>query len=242
MPADIVGFSVYAEGNLRYQPGAIMTNLLLADEINRTSAKTQSALLEAMEEGGVTVDGVTHLLPEPFTVLATQNPLGAAGTQPLPNAQLDRFLLLLSMGYPDEDSQVEMLKERRLSNPLDQVQPVVNRQALLELIRTTRQVYVADSVYRYISRLAEATRSHPMVLLGISPRGALALCRAAKAGAFLAGRDYVIPQDAAALLPEAWGHRLVLGAKARLREYGPETVLQEVLAAVPSPERGNFRP
>ena len=242
MPADIVGFSVYAEGNLRYQPGAIMPNLLLADEINRTSAKTQSALLEAMEEGGVTVDGVTHLLPEPFTVLATQNPLGAAGTQPLPNAQLDRFLLRLSMGYPDEDSQVEMLKERRLSNPLDQVQPVVNRQALLELIRTTRQVYVADSVYRYISRLAEATRSHPMVLLGISPRGALALCRAAKAGAFLVGRDYVIPQDATALLPEAWGHRLVLGAKARLREYGPETVLQEVLAAVPSPERGNFRP
>lgn len=243
MPSDIVGFSVYSKdgGSLRYQPGAVMTNLLLADEINRTSAKTQSALLEAMEEGGVTVDGVTRRLPAPFTVLATQNPLGSAGTQPLPNSQLDRFLLRLSMGYPDESSQVEILKERHQGNPLDTVGPVLDRSQLLQLIENAQSTFVADSVYRYISRLAAATREHPMVQLGISPRGALALCRAAKAAAFLSGRDYVIPRDASELLPAVWAHRLVLGAKARLREYAPEDILQEIARQVPSPEHTAFR-
>ena len=243
MPSDIVGFSVYSkEGNsLRYQPGAVMTNLLLADEINRTSAKTQSALLEAMEEGSVTVDGVTRPLPTPFTVLATQNPLGSAGTQPLPNSQLDRFLLRLSMGYPDEDSQVEILRERHLGNPMETVQPVVDRETLLELMDAAQATFVADSVYRYISKLAAATRAHSLVQLGISPRGALALCRAAKAEAFLSGRDYVIPQDVGSLLNAVWAHRLVLGAKARLRECSPESILQEILRQVPSPERQSFR-
>ena len=244
MPSDIVGFSVYdKEGKgLRYQPGAVMTNLLLADEMNRTSAKTQSALLEAMEEGAVTVDGKTRPLPQPFTVLATQNPLGSAGTQPLPNSQLDRFLLRLSMGYPDTDSQVEILRQRHDGNPLERVQPVVSSQELLELIRQAQSVYVADSIYRYITQLAEASRSHPMVLLGISPRGALALCRGARARAFLEGRDYVIPQDVSGLLIPAWGHRLVLNAKARLREMTPDQVLEELLRQVPSPEQKSFRP
>ena len=244
MPSDIVGFSVYdKEGKgLRYQPGAVMTNLLLADEMNRTSAKTQSALLEAMEEGAVTVDGQTRPLPQPFTVLATQNPLGSAGTQPLPNSQLDRFLLRLSMGYPDTDSQVEILRQRHDGNPLDRVQPVVSSQELLELIQQAQSVFVADSVYRYITQLAEASRSHPMVLLGISPRGALALCRGARARAFLEGRDYVIPQDVSGLLIPAWGHRLVLNAKARLREMTQDQVLEELLRQVPSPEHKSFRP
>lgn len=244
MPSDIVGFSVYDKSGagLRYQPGAIMTNLLLADEINRTSAKTQSALLEAMEEGSVTVDGVTRPLPAPFTVLATQNPLGSAGTQPLPNSQLDRFLLRLNMGYPDGDSQVEILRERHQRNPMEKVTAVADRNTLLELIDAAQAVYVADSVYYYISKLAEATRTHPMVQLGISPRGALAICRAAKAKAYLQGRDYVIPTDVTALCSSVWAHRLVLGTKARLREVSAEAILQEIIAAVPSPERAAFRP
>lgn len=244
LPSDIVGFSVYDRtgAGLRYQPGAIMTNLLLADEINRTSAKTQSALLEAMEEGSVTVDGVTRPLPVPFTVLATQNPLGSAGTQPLPNSQLDRFLLRLSMGYPDEESQIEILRDRHRGNPLEQIKPAANPEMLRKMIDEAQRIHVADSIYRYISQLAQATRTHPMVQLGISPRGALAVCRAAKANACLQGRDYVIPTDITELLPCVWGHRLLLSAKARLRELTPEDVLSEVATSVSSPEYPDFRP
>lgn len=243
MPSDVVGFSVYDknDANLRYKPGAVMTNLLLADEINRTSAKTQSALLEAMEEGNVTLDGITRMLPAPFTVLATQNPLGSAGTQPLPNSQMDRFLLRLSMGYPEDEDLVEILKERHHANPLDSVRSVLAREELVALIEKARQTYVDDSIYRYIAQLAAATRSHPMVQLGISPRGALALTRAAKAGAFLAGRDYVVPADVEELMDAVWGHRLVLGSKARLREYTAEMVLKDVRSSVRSPEKRSFR-
>ncbi len=242
MPSDIVGFSVYDKhaGELQYKPGAIMTNLLLADEVNRTSAKTQSALLEAMEEGRVTVDGQTHPLPTPFVVLATQNPTGSAGTQPLPNSQLDRFLLKLSMGYPDTQSQIEILKGRQSVDPLDTVKPLTDRDSLLRLIDTAQQSFVADSLYVYISQLTQATRTHPLVRLGISPRGALALCRSAKAWAFLEGRDYVIPQDIRSILPDVWGHRLLLGSKARLREYSEVQILQELMEQVPSPENRAF--
>lgn len=243
MPSDIVGFSVYDKhaGDLQYKPGAIMTNLLLADEVNRTSAKTQSALLEAMEEGRVTVDGQTHPLPTPFVVLATQNPAGSAGTQPLPNSQLDRFLLKLSMGYPDAQSQIEILKGRHAADPLDAVKPLTDRDSLLRLIHAAQQSFVADCLYAYISQLTEATRSHPLVQLGISPRGALALCRSAKAWAFLEGRDYVIPQDIRSILPDVWGHRLLLGSKARLREYSAVQILQDLIEQVPSPENRAFR-
>ncbi len=242
MPSDIVGFSVYDKnaGELQYKPGAVMTNLLLADEVNRTSAKTQSALLEAMEEGRVTVDGQTHPLPAPFVVLATQNPTGSAGTQPLPNSQLDRFLLKLSVGYPDAQSQIEILKGRHSGDPLDAVKPLTDRDSLLRLIDAAQQSFVADSVYAYVSQLTESTRTHPLVQLGISPRGALALCRAAKAWAFLEGRDYVIPQDIRAILPDVWGHRLLLGSKARLREYSEVQILQELMEQVPSPENRAF--
>lgn len=237
LPSDIIGFSVFdkADGKLKYQSGAIMTNLLLADEINRTSSKTQSALLEAMEEGQVTVDRVTHPLPQPFAVLATQNPVGSAGTQDLPNSQLDRFLMKLSMGYPDLQSQIHILRDRSGEDPLTRVQAVADREALCEAIRRVRAIHIADPVYDFIARLTEATRSHPMVRLGISPRGALALCRCAKAAAFAAGRDFVLPEDAAELVPYVFGHRLMLSSRARLNDYTPEAILAQVLEETPAP-------
>ena len=236
MPSDIVGFSLPRQGEMVYQPGAVMTNLLLADEINRTSSKTQSALLEAMEELHVTVDGVTHELPKPFVVLATQNPAGSAGTQNLPNSQLDRFLMKLSLGYPDARSQFRILKERSGSDPLDQVQPVMTREELLGSIAHVRQVHVDDRIYDYIVRLAEATRVDPLVKLGISPRGALALTRAAKARAFAKGRDYVIPEDVTGMTECVFAHRLMLSSKARLNEYTPQAVVAQVLEQTCPPE------
>lgn len=237
MPADVVGFSVWdrATGNFSYRPGAVLCNLFLADEINRTSAKTQSALLEAMEEGQVTVDRVTHPLPQPFAVLATQNPVGSAGTQDLPNSQLDRFLMKLSMGYPDLQSQIHILRDRSGEDPLTRVQAVADRETLCEAIRRVRAAHIADPVYDYIARLTEATRSHPMVRLGISPRGALALCRCAKAAAFAAGRDFVLPEDAAELVPYVFGHRLMLSSRAKLNDYTPEAILAQVLEETPAP-------
>ena len=237
LPSDIIGFSVFdkADGKLKYQSGAIMTNLLLADEINRTSSKTQSALLEAMEEGHVTVDGVTHDLPAPFVVLATQNPIGSAGTQNLPNSQLDRFLMKLSMGYPDVGSQVRILRERSQQEPLEQVEPVMRREELIAAIARVRQVHVDDQIYDYIARLAEVTRTHPLLKLGISPRGALALCRTAKARAFAEGRDFVVPEDVTQMAEYVFAHRLMLSSKARLNEYTPEAIVAEVLAQTQPP-------
>lgn len=239
MPSDIIGFSAYdmQSGELQYKPGAIMTNLLLADEINRTSSKTQSALLEAMEEKQVTVDGITRQLEAPFIVLATQNPIGSAGTQMLPSAQLDRFLMKLSMGYPDRASQVEIMKDRHHTNPLDRVTPVTDIPELLKLIDEVTQVHVADLIYDYVSELVEKTRTHAYVQLGISPRGALAVCRTAKACAYLKGRDYVIPEDVLDIFESVCAHRLVLSPKARLHELTPETILKEIAAAVPKPDR-----
>lgn len=242
LPSDIIGFSVFdkASGALQYQPGAIMTNLLLADEINRTSSKTQSALLEAMEEHQVTVDGQTHSLPQPFVVLATQNPVGSAGTQMLPTAQLDRFLIKLSLGYPDRASQVMLMRDRHQGNPLDRCQVVTNPEALEAMIAQAGAVYVADAIYDYVSELAEASRENPYVLLGISPRGALALCRAAKAWAYLEGRDYVIPQDVAEIFTDVCAHRMVLGSKARLHEYTAEMITENLLQTVAKPDHKAF--
>ena len=242
MPSDIIGFSVFQNGQLNYQPGAIMTNLLLADEINRTSSKTQSALLEAMEEGSVTVDGVTHPLPTPFVVLATQNPIGSAGTQNLPNSQLDRFLIKLHMGYPDRDSQIDILKDRHSGNPLKQIESVINADELKAVIETVRNTFVDDSIYDYIVRLSEATRSHPLVQLGVSPRAELALCRAVKARAFVAKRDYVIPEDVQDMLSGVFAHRLVLSPKARLNECSAEDILSEFLKEVEVPKGTVDRP
>lgn len=235
MPSDIIGFSVFDKGNLVYQPGAVMTNLLLADEINRTSSKTQSALLEAMEEKHVTVDGVTHMLPVPFVVLATQNPVGSAGTQNLPNSQLDRFIMKLSMGYPDLKSQIDILRDRGYKNPLDDVEPIMTKNELVEVIQKVGETYIADSVYDYIARLAEATRNHAMIQLGISPRGALALCRVAKARAFVNQRDYVTPEDVKASVKDVFAHRLMLSSKARLNERTAEMLIDEILETVEQP-------
>ena len=235
MPSDIIGFSLPEQGRMVYQPGAVMTNLLLADEINRTSSKTQSALLEAMEEGHVSIDGKTHPLPDPFIVLATQNPAGSAGTQMLPNSQLDRFLVKLTMGYPDFKSQVSILEERHTENPLDRVYPVVGAEELNALKQRAAAVEMKTSVYEYVTRLAEATRVHPLVQLGLSPRGALAVCRMAKAYAYVQGRDYAMPEDVAAIFPDVCCHRLMLSTKARMMERSAEQIVDEILKNVEMP-------
>ena len=238
LPSDIVGFSMYHKesGSFVYQSGAVMTNLLLADEINRTSSKTQSALLEAMEEYHVTVDGQTYPLPEPFVVLATQNPVGSAGTQLLPAAQLDRFLIRTSMGYPDAQSQIDILKERHHENPLDKLTAAVSREQLLSLMNDARQVHIADPVYAYVVELVTATRENEYIELGVSPRGALALCRMAKSCAFVRGRDYVIPEDVAAVFDDVCCHRLVLSAKARLHRLSAADITAEIVKTVKMPQ------
>ena len=238
LPSDIVGFSMYdaSSGQFLYRPGAAThANLLLADEINRTSSKTQSALLEAMEEGHVSIDGKTHPLPDPFIVLATQNPAGSAGTQMLPNSQLDRFLVKLTMGYPDFKSQVSILEERHTENPLDRVYPVVGAEELNALKQRAAAVEMKTSVYEYVTRLAEATRVHPLVQLGLSPRGALAVCRMAKAYAYVQGRDYAMPEDVAAIFPDVCCHRLMLSTKARMMERSAEQIVDEILKNVEMP-------
>lgn len=242
LPSDIVGFSVFDKnsGSLQYQPGAIMTNLLLADEINRTSSKTQSALLEAMEERHITIDGVTRALPEPFIVLATQNPVGSAGTQMLPSSQLDRFLIKLTMGYPDKASQVALMRDRHHENPLDACRAVTDAETLKKLIAEAMHVYVADEIYDYISELVEGTRNNPYIVLGVSPRGALAVCRAAKATAYLAGRDYVTPADVVAVFTDVCAHRLVLSSKARLHEYTAEQIAENILQTTKKPDVREF--
>lgn len=237
VPSDIIGYSVYdkASNDFVFKPGAVMTNLLLADEINRTSSKTQSALLEAMEELRVTVDGQTYDLPQPFVVLATQNPVGSAGTQMLPSAQLDRFMIKISMGYPDFASQVNILKDRHTENPLDKISAVVTKEQLQELIKEASAVEIHDSIYEYVTRLTVATREHNLVQLGVSPRGALAVCRMAKTHAYLQGRDFVIPEDVAAVFADVCCHRVVLSTKARMMEERPETVISSILTSVDMP-------
>ena len=241
-PSDIIGFSVFdkADGKLKYQSGAIMTNLLLADEINRTSSKTQSALLEAMEELQVTVDGVTRPLPKPFIVLATENPVGSAGTQMLPASQLDRFMLQLSMGYPNRASTAALLKDRHHVDPLSACQTVTTPAELEKLIAEVSNIHVADRIYDYIAELVDLTRSNAYVTLGVSPRGALAVTRAAKANAYLEGRDYVIPDDVCAVFPDVCVHRLILNSKARLQDYTAALILQNVLTSVQKPDIREF--
>ena len=244
MPSDIIGFSVYNRetASLEYKPGAIVCNLMLADEINRTSAKTQSALLEAMEERRVTVDGITYALPHPFLVLATENPVGSAGTQMLPNSQLDRFIVRLSMGYPAVEHQMSILKARHADNPLDHVNPTLSAGQLQLMIGETAQVHIADAVYRYISELVEATRHDENVELGVSPRGALALTRMAQAHAYVHGFDFVQPFDVLQVFDDVCEHRLMLNARARLNEVNAESVLMRIAQSVPIPQLSTDNP
>jgi len=238
LPTDVTGFTVYNKhtGSFDFKPGASMCNLLLADEINRTSSKTQSALLEIMEEGKVTVDGITHELPKPFIVIATQNPIGSVGTQALPESQLDRFMIKLSMGYPDINSEVEILKAKSNYNPLDYVNAIADAEDLIVLQKVVENVHVDDKIYLYIARLAEATRNNPMIKLGISPRGALALMSISKATALLKGRNYIIPDDISYMYKDAFAHRIILSSSAKINNLTPEIILDDILKSVKQPE------
>ena len=238
VPSDVTGFTMYDKqsGQFLYRPGAVMCNLLLADEINRTSSKTQSALLEVMEEGRVTVDGETHTVPAPFVVIATENPVGSSGTQLLPESQLDRFMISVSMGYPDHQSLVELLRDRQKVNPLEHAKTVLTREEVLNLQKKVQEVYVADVVLDYIAKLAEATRDHELITLGLSPRGTLALCRMTKAAAYMKERDYVVPQDVKDVFKDVAAHRMILDSKARYQEKTAREILDEILDSVPEPK------
>ncbi|MBR1824040.1 MAG: MoxR family ATPase [Ruminococcus sp.] len=237
LPSDVTGFSVYnkATGNFEFREGVAFCNLFLADEINRTSSKTQSALLELMEEKSITVDGNTYKLPEPYTVIATQNPIGSAGTHNLPDSQLDRFMIKLSMGYPDFKGEVDILKAKYNSNPLEKVNAVADADFIIELQNYISNVYVDDRIYEYIVSLSTATREHPMIKLGVSPRGTLALMQLSKGIAVAMGRDYVIPEDVAYILGDVFEHRIMLNSKAKLSDYTASDVISEILKTVPVP-------
>ena len=238
LPSDLMGFSVYnrESGTFVYQPGALIgINLLLGDEINRASSKTQSALLEAMEERQVTVDGQTYSLASPFLVIATENSVGTAGTQFLPYAQMDRFLVRLSLGYPDYEAQMKMLRDRRERNPMEEVCCVLTREELQELQREVRSVTVKDAILDYVTRLTMASREHEAVEVGISPRGALFMVRMAKAKAFLDGRDYVTGADVQAIFGDVCAHRLLLKETAEGTSVG--RVLDELLKKTENPDR-----
>ncbi len=237
MPSDVTGFSVYNQAvhEFEYKPGAVMCNLFLADEINRTSSKTQSALLEVMEESKVTVDGVTREVPQPFVVIATQNPIGSVGTHMLPESQLDRFMIKLTMGYPDLQSEINILKGKKDSNPLEQIRPAVTIEQLMEMQLIAERTYMHDSLYEYIAVLAAQSRNHPMIQLGLSPRGALAMTRMAKARAFIKGRDFVIPDDITDIFIDVAAHRILLNPKSRVNAMSVQDVLEDIRKTIPSP-------
>ena len=238
MPADVVGFSVWDRetGEFSYRPGAVLCNLFLADEINRTSAKTQSALLEAMEENQVTVDNVRHPLPQPFTVIATQNPVGSAGTQLLPESQLDRFMLRLSIGYPSLEQEILILKQTEGGRPVDALRQTTTLEEVRQMQAEAAQVHVAEDLYRYVASLCAATRNHPLLRLGASPRAGGALIRACRAPAWMAGRDYVIPEDVRLLYYDVLEHRVTADPQARLSGRSTHALLTEVWDSVPQPK------
>ena len=236
-PSDIMGFSMYHKetGDFSYHPGPVMCNLFLADEINRTSPKTQSALLEVMEEGFVTVDGVSHPVPAPFIVIATQNPKGSAGTQLLPDSQLDRFMISMRMGYPDMEDEIEIAKGKSQRIHPQEIQQVLTAPELQALQNLVERVFVHDNIYKYIVRLVDATRNSGYVELGMSPRGTIACARMARARAFIQGRSYVIPEDVAAVFSDVAGHRLVLNTKARVAHIAVSAVLEQILSQEKQP-------
>ena len=237
LPSDITGYSIPdpVSGKLTYQPGAVLCNLFLADELNRATSRTQSALLEAMEEGQVTVDGIRHEIPQPFTVIATQNPTGAAGTQLLPDSQMDRFALRLSLGYPDVRSELTMVMNRRDGNPMDSLTPVLTGKELAALQDRVAATFIQDQVAEYVVSLVDATRHNEYILRGASPRATLSIVALAKATAQLQGRDYVTPRDVQNVFSQAIAHRLLLSAKAEGSGKHTKHILKDILAAVPAP-------
>lgn len=237
MASDITGFTMYnkEENQFEYRPGLVMTNILLADEINRTSPKTQSALLEAMEEKRVTVDGTTYILPAPFMVIATQNSQGYVGTFPLPEAQLDRFMMKISMGYPTIAEEQQIMLDRLYDNPLDDVENVMSAEQIAECIEDVNSIIFAESLCKYVAELAAATRNHPSVALGASPRASVALMQASRAYAYLRGRDYVIPEDIVRLLIPVFDHRIVLRQESRVNKRSVRSVLEDAVSMVVPP-------
>ncbi len=236
LPTDVTGFSIYNKntGTFEFKKGAAFCNLLLADEINRTSSKTQSALLELMEEGSVTIDGHTHPLPNPHIVIATQNPITCVGTQKLPESQLDRFLIRLSLGYPSADHEIALLKARQHHNPLEDIQPVVNDTELLQMRSDVDQVYVSEKLYQYIVSLITMTRKHPAIRLGISPRGSLALTQMAKSCAYTQGRDYLLPDDVQLVCKDVFCHRLIM-RDSITNANDTEGIVNDILRSTPLP-------
>jgi MoxR-like ATPase len=235
LPSDVTGVSIFNQrtSQFEFRPGPVMTQIVLADEINRATPKTQSALLEAMEEHQVTVDGVTYQLPDPFLVMATQNPIEYEGTFPLPEAQLDRFFIRLQLGYPKEREEIAILDAQRIIHPLETIEQVMGAEELLKAMSAVKDVHIAEQVKSYVVGVVNATRSHPDVYLGASPRGSLALARASQAYALIQGRDFVLPDDVKALAGPTLSHRLILQPQARLKDLAATTVIAEVLASVP---------
>ena len=237
LPADITGVSVYNQktSDFEFRPGPIMANIVLADEINRATPKLQSALLECMEEGRVSVEGTTYDLPSPFHILATQNPIEYEGTFPLPETQLDRFMLRLSLGYPSESDEIAIMGNQQYSHPIEQLIPVATAAEMLHLQMAVRKIYVDDLVKQYIASLVAATRQHAAVYLGASPRGSLALFRTGQALALLSGRDFVLPDDVKALAEPVLAHRLIVRSVDHSREKSTKTVISQLLETVPVP-------
>ena len=234
LPSDVIGVSIYNPKTLQFEfrPGPIIGNIILADEINRTSPKTQAALLEAMEEASVTIDGETLDIPKPFFVMATQNPIEYEGTYPLPEAQLDRFLLKVKMGYPTAQQEIEVLRRAENRQPIQEIEAVMSVEELLNLQQDVKQVYVEDGVKSYIVDIARATRNHQNVYLGVSPRASIALMKAAQAYAFMQNRDFVKPDDIKYLAPFVFGHRLILAPEARYEGVQPEDIIKEVIQQI----------
>lgn len=238
LPSDVVGFSILNENQeFEYKAGAVLCNLFLADEINRTSSKTQSALLEVMEEGSVTVDGITREVPQPFIVIATQNPIGSAGTQMLPDSQLDRFMIRITIGYPDITDEIAILKGKQGQEAVE-IEQIVGSEYILAMQQEVKNIFVHDSVYEYIASLVAATRNHEMIQVGVSPRGTIAITSMAKARAFVKGRDYVVPEDLQAVFFDVVGHRLILSPRARASRISMEQLVQDVLKSVSAPRIG----
>ena len=240
LPSDVTGFSILDKltGRMEYTPGAILCNLFLADELNRATSRTQSALLEAMEEGQVTVDGISHPIPQPFIVIATQNPVGAAGTQLLPDSQMDRFMIRISLGYPDHDDELMLLKRKHVNNLLDLVDPVLTSAELEQMRAEVDRVHVDSSLLNYIVTLVGATRRHPDLLLGASPRGSIALAGIAKATAYLQGRDYVIPKDIVPLFVDTLAHRVILRPGVENENVTSAKILDSIVNSVNPPRIG----
>ncbi len=243
MPSDVTGISIYNPKELKfeYRPGPIMGNIVLADEINRTSPKTQSALLESLEEGHITVDGTTMPLQKPFMVLATQNPIEYEGTYPLPEAQLDRFLLKMKMGYPTPAEEIRVLENVAHAHPIDELHPVLSIDELLDLQKTVKKIFVDETIREYIVEISNRTRNHPSIYLGVSPRGSIALMRAAQAYAFICDRDYVIPDDVKYLTPFVFGHRIILNSESSYNRISTEEILTDIIDHVQVPVHKEWR-